>query len=60
MKAGLVRDYPAQRLAILMYNVVSTTMHTEILADEASHCGQAHRMELADEIWEFCRRAIAA
>jgi AcrR family transcriptional regulator len=60
MTAGTVRAYPAQRLAKLVYNVVSTTMHAELLADEETQSDQAHRIQLAEEIWEFCRRAIAA
>lgn len=60
MKAGLVRNYPPQRLAALVYNVVATTMHTEILANETSQPDPAHRVRLASEIWEFCRPAIAA
>jgi len=60
MRAGLVRQYPAQRLAALFYNVVATTMHTEILASETSEPDPAHRVRLAKEIWEFCRPAIAA
>lgn len=60
MQAGIVRDYHPQRLAALVYNVVATTMHTEILATETSRPDPAHRVRLADEIWEFCRPAIAA
>ncbi len=60
MQAGLVRNYPPQRLAALVYNVVATTMHTEILAAETQQPDPAQRIRLANEIWEFCRPAIAA
>lgn len=60
MRAGLVREFAPQRLAALVYNLVSTTVHTELLAQEAARPDRARRAELADDIWEFCRRAIAA
>jgi AcrR family transcriptional regulator len=60
MRAGQVREYAPQRLAALVYNLVSTTVHTELLAEEAARPDRARRAELADDIWEFCRRAIAA
>jgi len=56
----VVRDYAPQRLAALVYNLVSTTMHTELLAQETAQPDPARRAQLAEEIWEFCRRAIAA
>lgn len=60
MRAGQVREYAPQRLAALVYNLVSTTVHTELLAEETARPDRARRAELADDIWEFCRRAIAA
>lgn len=59
MAAGVVRPGNPQRLALLVYNLVSTTMHAELLAQEAAQTDRAPRTELATEIWEFCRRAIA-
>jgi AcrR family transcriptional regulator len=59
MRAGLVRVGSPQRLAALVYNLVSTTVHTEFLAQEADQPDQPRRIELAGDIWEFCRRAIA-
>lgn len=56
--AGSVRQCSPQRLATLVYNLVSTTVHTELLAEESGQ--PARRQELAADIWEFCRRAIAA
>lgn len=60
MQAGVVRQAEPQRLAALVYNLVSTTVHTELLAQESGQSDQAHRAQLAADIWEFCRRAIAA
>ena len=60
MEAGLVRRGDPQRLASLLYNLVSTTVHTELLAHEGSRPDRARQTQLATDIWEFCRRAIAA
>ena len=60
MKAGSVRDYDPQRLAALVYNLVSTTVHMELLAQETARSDAKRKDRLAEEIWEFCRRAIAA
>lgn len=60
MKAGVVREFAPQRLAALVYNLVSTTVHTELLAEELAGPDRARRALLAQDIWEFCRRAIAA
>lgn len=60
MKAGVVREYAPQRLAALVYNLVSTTVHTELLAEEGGQTDRSRRVQLAEDIWEFCRRAIAA
>ena len=60
MKAGVVREYAPQRLAALVYNLVSTTVHTELLAEESGQSDRSRRVQLAEDIWEFCRRAIAA
>ena len=60
MDAGVFRRAPAQRLALLVYNLLSTTVHSEILAEEGSAPDRARRIELAEDIWHFCHRAIAA
>ena len=58
MAAGVIRQTEPQRLATLVYNLVSTTVHTELLAAEAAQSGRLPPAQLADEVWEFCRRAI--
>lgn len=60
MTAAVVRQDDPRRLATLLYNLVSTTVHTELLTSETGHIDQATKMQLANDIWEFCRRAIAA
>jgi AcrR family transcriptional regulator len=60
IKAGVVRDADPQRLATLVYNLIATTMHTEFLAQEMREPDQTRRAQLTNDIWEFCRRAVAA
>lgn len=60
MAAGSVRSGDPQRLATLVYNLVSTTVHTALLAEKSAQPDQAHQLQLANDIWEFCRRGIAA
>lgn len=59
MAAGLVRRTAPERLATLVYNVVATTTHAELLSQESAQLDRERREQLADDIWEFCRRAIA-
>lgn len=60
MAAGVVRQCDADIQAGLIYNLVSTTVHTELLAEQENRPDRERRLLLAAEIWEFCRRAIAA
>ena len=60
MEVGSVRDCAPQRLAMFVYNLVATTVHTELLAREATRRDRARRLQLAADLWEFCRCAIAA
>jgi AcrR family transcriptional regulator len=60
MQAGCIRRDDPQRMAALVYNLVSTTVHTELLANETARPDRVRRARLAADIWEFCRRAIAA
>jgi AcrR family transcriptional regulator len=60
MAQGVVRKGDPQRLATLVYNLVSTTVHAAFLAEESAPQDQAHQEQLAADIWEFCRRAIVA
>ena len=58
MQAGSIRSADPGRMATLFYNLVSSTVHTELLAEENAEPDRASRSRLAAEIWEFCRRAI--
>jgi hypothetical protein len=60
MQASCVRDDDRQRIAALVYNLVSTTVHTELLAQESARPDRAQRARVAEDIWEFCQRAIIA
>ncbi len=60
MKAGQVRQTRPDRLATLIYNLVATTVHAQLLAEETGGIDKALREDLAADIWEFCRRAIIA
>ncbi|MCI4591823.1 TetR family transcriptional regulator [Sphingobium sp. BYY-5] len=57
---GQVRPAPPQRLAELIYNLVSTTVHGQLLAEEITLAAADDRAELLAQIWAFCRRAVAA
>lgn len=57
---GLFRAVDPQLQARLIYNLVSTTVHTALLAEEGGAADPAEREGLAQDLWEFCRRAIIA
>ena len=59
MDIGRVRTADPQRMAGLVYNLVSTTVHTELLAQESARPDPIERARLAADLWDFCRRAIA-
>jgi AcrR family transcriptional regulator len=56
VKQGTLRAGDPARLASFLYNLVSTTVHTELLAHEVPD--PAHTALLAKDLWLFCRRAI--
>jgi AcrR family transcriptional regulator len=56
--SGQVRDRPPERLAALVYNLVSTTVHAAVLAEEAG-ANPTDRGRLAEDIWEFCLGGIS-
>lgn len=58
--AGTFRDADPQVQARLIYNLVSTTVHTMLLAEEGGTADPHEREALAGAIWEFCRRGICA
>jgi AcrR family transcriptional regulator len=60
METGAVRRADPDRMAVLVYNLVATTVHTELLAAEEQDVDPVRRKGLMEDIWEFCRRAIIA
>ena len=60
MDEGLVRRCAPERLAALVYNLVATTVHTELLTQQMARRDSASRQQLANDIWDFCRGAISA
>ena len=60
IRQGQFRECDPDLQAMLIFNLIATTMHTELLARESGSLDKGRRRKLADEIWEFCRRAIIA
>lgn len=60
ISAGQFRACDPQLQTTLIYNLVATTVHTELMTQEGARPDRERRQQLADEIWEFCRRAIIA
>jgi AcrR family transcriptional regulator len=61
IRQGLCRETDPGVQAQLIYNLVSTTIHTLLLREEEGEvANRADREALADTVWEFCRRAIIA
>ncbi|WP_132387443.1 TetR family transcriptional regulator [Novosphingobium sp. PhB165] len=59
MEAGVFRKADPQLQARLIYNLVSTTVHTLLLEEEGHAPNRSEREALAEAIWSFCLRAIA-
>jgi len=57
---GQLRDCDPYLQATLIYNLIAMTVHPELLMEEGAKPDKQRRHRLADEIWEFCRRAIIA
>lgn len=57
---GRFRAADPQLQARLIYNLVSTTVHSMLLAEEDGTADLGEREGLAQAIWEFCRRGIIA
>lgn len=55
---GIIRAGSPGRLSKLIYNMLSTTVHAELLASVADAGSPQRRCALAEEIWEFCRSAL--
>jgi AcrR family transcriptional regulator len=60
IRAGQMRDCDPVLQATLIFNLVATTLHTELMMNEASGPERRRQAQLAEDIWEFCRRALIA
>ena len=60
IRAGQLRTCDPAVQAMLIYNLIASTIHIELLMEASGEAAQYRRQRLADEIWEFCRRALAA
>lgn len=60
IRTGQVRACDPVLQATLIYNLIASTVHIETLMEESGEPASYRRPRLADEIWEFCRRAIVA
>jgi len=60
IRIGQLRDGDPVLQATLIYNLVATTLHTELMTKEAMGPATEREDQLSDGIWEFCRRAITA
>jgi AcrR family transcriptional regulator len=56
--AGAVRAGSPVRLSLFAYNLVSTTVHSALIAEETGQADIVKRQQLADEIWAFCQRGL--
>ncbi|MCB2073309.1 MAG: TetR/AcrR family transcriptional regulator [Novosphingobium sp.] len=57
---GQFRKCDPHLQATLIYNLVATTVHTELLMQEGGNVDRSRDKQFGEEIWEFCRRAIVA
>lgn len=61
IRTGQLRQCDPDLQARLIYNLLATTIHTELMKQGDERKPPSDRgNRLADEIWEFCRRAIIA
>jgi hypothetical protein len=60
MREQEVREGDPEELANLVYNVVSTTVHAAVLAQEAHASEPADQAKLAAQLWAFVQGGIAA
>jgi AcrR family transcriptional regulator len=56
IRAGQLRDCDPALQAMLIYNLIASTVHIELLMEESGEAAHYRRQRLAEEIWEFCRR----
>jgi AcrR family transcriptional regulator len=57
--AGHFRAGSPTRSAMFVYNLISSTVHTETLRLAAGQQLPGSRDQLAEDLWDFCRRALS-
>lgn len=60
IRTGQLREADPELQARLVYNLVATTAHTELIAGDGGGSDRERRRQLAESLWEFCRRALIA
>lgn len=60
MELGQWQSPAPERAARFVYNLVSTTVHTELLDPSSQRLLPEERVALADQLTTFCLRALAA
>lgn len=61
IRTGQLRDCDPGLQAQLIYNLVASTLHLDVMIEESGGEGvNLRRQRLADEIWDFCRGGIVA
>jgi AcrR family transcriptional regulator len=60
IRTGQLRECDPDLQARLIYNLIATTVHPELLEEKEQKLAGERGQWLANEIWEFCRRAIVA
>lgn len=60
IRTGQFRESDPDLQARQIYNLVATTAHTELIAEDGTGSDREKRHQLAESLWEFCRRAIIA
>lgn len=58
--SGAFRGASPERSARFVYNLISSTVHTETLRLAAGALPPETRGALAEDLWEFCQRALKA
>jgi AcrR family transcriptional regulator len=58
IRAGQFREADPDLQAMLIYNLVATTAHIELIAEDRTGSDRQKRRQLSQSVWEFCRRAI--
>lgn len=60
IRTGQCREADPDLQARLVYNLVATTAHIELIASDSAGSDRERRRALAENLWDFCRRAIVA